>query len=142
MGLQRYSYEEMILLRLLELNSLMPHVWSEMILLAEQLLSPEEREELHRRIFEVEKMVLETEVVPKEQPDGTVVWVERIKGDLSLYDIEMAIESNPDYYCYFERPDGQKVTKFDVERQLNKIKSWLYEKVRARAQGRRFQRFR
>lgn len=132
----------MLLLRLLELNSLMPHYFGELILLAEQLLSQEEREELHGKIFDVEKLVLETEVVPKEQEDGTVLWVERIKGRLSLYDVEMAIESNPDYYCYFESDDGRRVTKFDVERKLNEIKAWLYEKVRQRAQGRRFQKFR
>ncbi len=142
MGLQRYSYEEMILLRLLELNSLLPHYWSELMLLAEQLLSSDERAELHEKLFDVEKMVLETEIVPKEQPDGSVLWVERIKGSLSLYDIEMAIESNADYYCYFERPDGSKVTKFDVERELDRIKKWLYEKVRDRSQGRRFMRYR
>lgn len=138
----RYSYEEMILLRLLEMNSLLPHYWSELILLAEQLLDPEEREELHKMIFEVEKTVLETEMEPKEKADGTVVWIERIRGRLSLYDIEMAIESNPDYYAYFEREDGMKITKFDVERQLNRIKSWLYARVRQRSQGRRFSRYR
>jgi len=132
----------MILLRLLELNSLLPHYWSELILLAEQLLDPEERLELHEKLFEVEKMVLETEIIPKEQEDGKVLWVERIKGNLSLYDIEMALESNPDYYCYFERPDGSKVSKFDVERELDRIKKWLYEKVRDRSQGRRFMRYR
>lgn len=142
MGMQRYSYEEMILLRMLEINSLVPHYWSELLLLAEQLLSPEEREQLHEMIFEVEKMVLETEMVPQETEEGGVVWTERVKGELSLYDIEMAIESNPDYYAYFEKSDGAKVTKFDIERRLDKIRKWLYDKVRARAQGRRFQKFR
>ena len=132
----------MILLRLLELNSLLPHYWSELILLAEQLLEPDERLELHEKLFDVEKMVLETEIVPREQGDGTMLWVERIKGNLSLYDIEMAIESNPDYYCYFERPDGSKVTKFDVERELDRIKKWLYGLVRDRSKGRRFMRYR
>jgi hypothetical protein len=110
--------------------------------MAEQLLSPEEREELHKMIFEIEKLVLETEVAPRETEDGKVVWVERIRSRLSLYDIEMAIESNPDYYSYFERDDGVKVTKFDIDRELNRIKSWLYSKVRDRAVGRRFQRYR
>ena len=64
----RYSYEEMILLRVLELNPLLPHLaslvlrvgaclshyWSELILLAEQLLDDDEREELHAKIFDVE----------------------------------------------------------------------------------------
>jgi hypothetical protein len=53
----------------------------------------------------------------------------------------MAIESNLDYYAYFQREDGVIVTKFDVERELEKIKGWLYEKVRQRAQGKRFSRF-
>ena len=93
-------------------------------------------------IFNVEKMVLETEVVPQEQEDGTIIWIERIVGRLSLYDIEMAIESNPDYYAYFTRQDGRVVTKFDIERELDKIKKWLFNKVRGRAEQRRFSRFR
>ena len=68
----RYSYEEMILLRILELNPLLPHYWSEVILLAEQLLDDEEREELHEKIFNVEKLVLETERIPREMADGKV----------------------------------------------------------------------
>ena len=42
------------------------------MLLAEQLLGPEERERLHEMIFDVEKMVLETEFYPRENDDGTV----------------------------------------------------------------------
>ena len=142
MAYTRYSYEEMILLRLIELNDLVPHYFSHLFLLAEQLLSPEEREELHEKIFEVEKMVLQTEVVPVEKADGSVQWVERVKGNLSMYDVEMALESSVDFYSYFEREDGSQVTRFDVERELNKIKSWLYSKVRERSSGRRFQKFR
>jgi len=112
------------------------------MLLAEQLLGAEEKEELHEMVFNVEKLVLETEIVPREREDGSVLWVERIKGRLSLYDIEMATESNPDFYAYFERVDGSRVTKFDIERELDKIKKFLYEKVRLRAQGRRFMKFR
>ena len=138
----RYSYEEMVLLRILELNPLLPHYWSELILLAEQLLDDEEREELHDRIFNVERMVLETERIPRQMADGTVLWVERTLGRLSLYDIEMAIESNPDFYAYFERPDGLKVTKFDIERELSRLKAWLFEKVRERSSKRRFNRLR
>ena len=138
----KHSYEEMILLNMMNLNSLMPHYWSELILLANQLLDDDERYELRKRIFEVEKLVLETEVVPKTLPDGKMIWVERIKGNLSLYDIEMAIESNADYFAYFERSDGLKITKFDVERKLNSIKSWLYDKVRERSSNRRFSRMR
>ena len=121
---------------------MVPHYFSHLFLLAEQLLSPEEREELHEKIFEVEKMVLQTEVVPVEKADGSVQWVERVKGNLSMYDVEMALESSVDFYSYFEREDGSQVTRFDVERELNKIKSWLYSKVRERSSGRRFQKFR
>lgn len=142
MGLQKYSYEEMILLRLLELNSLIPHYWSELILLADQLLSAEERLELYKMIFDIEKMVLETEMVSEEQENGEVIWVEKVRGQLSLYDVEMAIESNPDYYAYFEKDDGTVISKFDIERKLDKLRKWLYEKVRSRAQGRRFNKFR
>jgi hypothetical protein len=113
-----------------------------MILLADQLLTPEERLELYKMIFEVEKMVLETHMVQEETDDGESVWVEKVKGELSLYDVEMCMESLADYYAYFEREDGTTVTKFDVERKLNGIKRWLYDKVRQRSQGRRFNKFR
>lgn len=130
------------MLRIMELNPLLPHYWSELILLAEQLLDDEEREELHEKIFDIEKLVLETERIPQETADGKVIWRERIKGRLSLYDIEMAIESNPDFYAYFERPDGLKVTKFDIERELSRLKAWLFDKVRERSSNRRFNRLR
>ena len=109
---------------------------------AEQLLEPEERYELNQMIFDVEKMVFETEYVREEDAEGNILWVERIKGDLSLYDIEMAMESNLDYYSYFERDNGAMVSKFDIERKLDKIRKFIYAKVRARSMKRRFKRFR
>jgi hypothetical protein len=142
MGLVKYSYEEMILLDLHGLSTLMPHYWSQLILLAEQLLSPEERMELNEMIFNVEKMVLETEIIPERDEDGNLVWVERIRGEMSLYDIEMAFESNQDYYAYFQKDDGTIVTKFDVERKLDKIRKHIYEKVRIKSTSRRFNRMR
>lgn len=108
---------------------------------AEQLLDDQERKQLNEMIFEVEKMVFETEIVPREDDEGNVYWVERIKGRLSLYDIEMATESNPDYYAYFQRDDGRVVTKFDIERRLDRIKKWMFERITERSQNRRFQRF-
>jgi hypothetical protein len=54
----------------------------------------------------------------------------------------MAIESNADYYSYFEKDDGTIVSKFDVERELSKIKSWVYAHVREKAVGRKFHKFR
>jgi hypothetical protein len=123
---------------------MLPHYWSELVLLADQLLqTEEEREDLKQLIFEVEKLVLETEMVPVEDEEsGKLMWVERVKGDRSLYDVEMAIESNPDFYAYFEKEDGSIVTKFDIERRLDKLRKWLYEIVRQKAVGRRFQKFR
>jgi len=129
MVVTRYSYQELILLRLLELNQLMPHYWSELFLMAFQLFDPasEEYAKLQEMIRKVEQMVFDEE---------------QLKAGMSLYDIEMAIESNPDYYAYFEKSDGTQITKFDIERELNKIKSWIYEKVREKSVGRKFQRFR
>ena len=142
MGVQRTTMEEMILLRLLTHNYLNPHHWSDMLHNAYLLFDPRERVELQRRVFEIEKMVLETEVVPKEDENGQMYWVERIKGKLSIYDIEMAIESNPDYYAFFRREDGRAVSKFDVERELNELKKWIYDRVHAKASVRRFSRMR
>jgi len=97
--------------------------------MAFQLFDPasEEYAKLQEMIRKVEQMVFDEE---------------QLKAGMSLYDIEMAIESNPDYYAYFEKSDGTQITKFDIERELNKIKSWIYEKVREKSVGRKFQRFR
>lgn len=140
MAYTRYSYEEMNILAILNTSEFQPHYWSRLILLAEQLLDPHEKEELHAMLFEIEKMVLETEVVPRETPDGKIEWFERPRGEMSFYDIEMAIESNADYYCFFEKEDGTKVTRFDVERSLDRVRKWLFSKVLERAKGRRFMR--
>jgi hypothetical protein len=112
-----------------------------------QLFGPEEREQLNAMIFEVEKMVFDTEMVPREIQDENseetrIIWIERVKGEMSLYDIEMALESNMDYFAYFEKENGLIVTKFDIERKLDNIRKWLYEAVREKSQGRRFMRFR
>ena len=114
---------------MLELNSLMPHYWSELFMMSFQLFDPlgEDFSELQAAIRTVEEMVLDDE---------------QLSAGMSLYDIEMAIESNPDYYAYFEKTNGTTITKFDVERELNKIKAWIYSKVREQAIGRKFQRFR
>jgi hypothetical protein len=107
---------------------------------AEQLLTPEEREELNQMIFDIEKMVLETDVMPVKQEDGKMVWVERIRGELSLYDIEMATEANADYYAFFQKEDGAIISKFDVERRLDKVRKYVYECLRKHAEGMRFNR--
>ena len=127
MSIVRYQWEEMILLRLIELNSLMPHYWSELFILSFQLFSDDELESLKHQIRDVELMIF----LPEEIMHG-----------LSLYDIEMSLESNPDFHAFFERHDGVKVTKFDVERRLDKIRQWIFERVRDKARSRRFSRFR
>ena len=125
----RYSYTELLLLRLIELNPLLPHYYSELFLLSFQLFPPDSPEYavLQDAIREIERLVLEEDQLAAGQ---------------SLYDIEMAVESNPDYYSFFCKDDGSVVTKFDVERELNKIKAWIYSRVRELAIGRKFQRFR
>jgi hypothetical protein len=94
-----------------------------------QLFPPDSEEYavLQEAIRDIEKMVLEEN---------------QLEAGMSLYDIEMALESNPDYYSYFAKDDGSVVTKFDVERELNKIKAWIYSKVRELAIGRKFMRYR
>jgi hypothetical protein len=152
----------MILLRTLELNSLIPHYWSELFLLAKQLLNEEEEKRLYRMVRELEQLVLEEEfwynhlscskcqyswktdsdwfefeVCPKcDSPDVRIV-----RERHSLYDIEMALESNKDFTAYFERY-GIPISKFDVERRLNKIKEWIFMIVKRKASQRRFKRFR
>jgi hypothetical protein len=107
----------------------MPHYWSELFLLSFQLFDPKspEYEELQNMIAEVEFFVLDDE---------------QLEAGCSLYDIEMALESNMDYFAFFVKDNGTLITKFDVERKLNNIKSWIYAKVREKAVGRKFSRFR
>jgi len=108
-------------------DSLMPHYFSELFILSFQLFSDDELEALKKQIRDVELMIF----TPEEIMYG-----------LSLYDIEMALESNPDFHAYFERYDGSKVSKFDIERRLDSIRRWIFERVRTKAQSRRFSRFR
>jgi len=75
-----------------------------------------------------------------QQVEYMVLDEDQINAGFSLYDIEMALESNPDFYSFFERADGLTVTKFDIERKLNEIKQWIYSIVRQKAVGRKFQR--
>ena len=67
---------------------------------------------------------------------------DQLDAGYSLYDIEMASESISDYFSYFVKDNGVVITKFDVERKLNNIKSWIYARVREKSTSRRFQRFR
>lgn len=91
-------------------------------------------------IGRVEMMVNGVERVIELDAKGNVVLRERSKGMLTLYDIEMAFESNMDYYAFFEREDGVRVTKFDIERELDKIRKWIFLKVKDRAYSMRFSR--
>jgi hypothetical protein len=137
-ALNKITWEEINVMSLYGLSTLQPHYYSQMILVAEQLLTVEEREELNQMIFEVEKMVLETEVMPVKQEDGKIIWVERIRGELSLYDVEM--ESLADYYAFFQKEDGTIISKFDVERRLDKVRKYVYGCLRTHAEGMRFNR--
>ena len=162
MVVTKFDYEELILLRILELNNLMPHYWSELFVLAAQLLNDEEKKILGRMVKQVEKMVLEKEVMfnyykcndCKKEYTSKKDWydmftcpfckktdVEVLQERQSIFDIEMSMESNKDYTAYFLRY-GMKITKFDIERRLNRIKIWLFDIVRERSSKRRFRRFR
>lgn len=158
-----YDYEELVILRLLELNSLMPHYWAEFMILSFQLINPEEQKILKKKIEEVEKMVLEEDFLFNKYkcldcnkkfrtrvdwfdlsegcPKCQSLNIETVRDRHSLYDIEMSMESNRDYNAFFLRY-GDKISKFDVERKLIKIKEFVFRLVRERAQSRRFKRFR
>lgn len=158
----RFDYEEMIILRMVELNSLMPHYWSELFLLSRQLFTERTEElQLDKYIRQLEEDVLEEEEIYncficqecgakfRTRQDWFEIQecykcrssdVKLVEERLSLYDIEMALESNTDYNSYM-RKYGTKISKFDIERRLNTIKEWMYLKVRDKSQGRRFKRF-
>lgn len=136
----RINYQEIILHSILSLSPLMPHYFSTLLTYATQLLEDQEIREMEMMIGRVEAMVNGIERFMIQNDDGTIQIRERPAGNMTLYDIEMAMESNPDYYSYFERPDGKKVTKFDVERELDKIRKWVFLKVKERAYQTRFTR--
>jgi len=98
-------------------------------MLSFQLFDPksEDYEILQNLIAQIEFMVFDAD---------------QLEAGMSLYDIEMSLESNMDFFAYFEKSDGVTITKFDVERRLNNIKSWIYSRVREKAIGRKFQRYR
>lgn len=134
------SYQEIVLHQVMSLSPYMPGYWSQLFTVAIQLLDADEIVEMERKIAHVEMIVNGSEKKVEMMEDGTVKIVEVPKGSLTLYDIEMAFESNPDYYAYFERDDGIRITKFDIERELDKIRKWLFLKVKDRAYGMRFTR--
>ena len=74
---------------------------------------------------------------PKCQYSDILVTSER----QSIYDIEMAFESNRDYSAFFIK-NGKRITRFDCERRLNAVKVWLFAIVQQRSSKRRFKRFR
>jgi predicted Zn-ribbon and HTH transcriptional regulator len=152
----------MIILRMIELNSMIPHYWSELFLLSKQLFTePEEELMLEMFVRTLEEDVLEREYIYnkfickkceykfmtrqdwfeiQQCPKCSSSDVRLVYERMSLYDIEMALESNQDYNSYMRRY-GVKISKFDIERRLNTIKEWIYGKVREKSVGRRFKRF-
>jgi hypothetical protein len=132
------------------------------MILAFQLLNTEEQKILKKQIEQIEQMVLEEEKLYNEYKcidcnhffKSRLDWFE-IRGcpkcrsfnvntmmeRFSLYDIEFAMESNRDFNSFFIRY-STRVTKFDITRRLNKIKSWIFSVIRSKAESRRFKRFR
>lgn len=130
-------------------------------MLASQLLSEEERAIMGMMVRQIENMVLEDECLVNHYRCGGcgLYWTSKkdwfdvqfcpkcknpkvitIQERQSIYDIEFVFESNRDYTAYFERY-GQKITRSDVERRLNRIKEWLFGLIREKSEGRRFKRF-
>jgi len=137
--------------------------WSEFFSISLQLLNEQETEKLTAHIREVEKFVLEEQYWynyfrcanenchHKWKTDSD--WIEREKCPVcgagsakllqdrhTLYDIEMAIESNPDYTSFFKRYSTD-IYKFDIERKLDAIRRWVFRIIKERASNRRFRRF-
>jgi hypothetical protein len=129
---------ERAIVRLLDLDRNKPNYFTELILLARQMIDYEEEEELRAMLFEVQRKVLETKIVPAEDRFGNTVWVERLSGPQTFYDIDMAMGQNDDCYAYFEKEDGTKVSRFEIERDMEDIRRWVYGKVRKRAMAMRF----
>lgn len=157
----RFDYEEMVLLRIIELNELVPHYFSNLMLLTDQLINDDERDQLSYMITDIEDYVFEKEDLNHEFycrdckknwetrieplyvakcPHCKSVKIVNIRMGKTFYDLELAMESNQDYNSYFKRY-GKKISKFSLERRLNMIKKWVFALIRERASSRRFQRF-
>ena len=157
---QKIDFEEAILIRILSLSPLMPHYWSDFFVNSRLLLSSDEEIQLGRYIRDVERFVLEEDYwfnffrckscgkSFQTEDDWYMVSgcrscksrdIELVSEKQTLYDIEMAIESNRDFTAYFEKY-GTAISKFDVERRLNKIKEWIFTLIKERAKTRRFKR--
>jgi len=136
----RIQYEEILLHSIFALHPLTPKYWSQLLWMCSQLLSVEQLHELEKKLGQVEMLVNGKERYIEKQPNGEIVIRERSAGTYTLYDIEMAFESLPDYLAYFQREDGTKVTKFDIERELDKIRKWIFWIVREKAYNTRFTR--
>lgn len=127
-----------------------------------QLLNEQEKAVLGRMIHQVEKMVLEDDVmfnyymcnICKYKWKSEKDWfdisncpkcmkndVETLQERMGIYDIEFAFESNRDYSSYFLKY-GQRIYRIDVERRLERIKTFIFNVVRERSSKRRFRRFR
>jgi predicted Zn-ribbon and HTH transcriptional regulator len=132
------------------------------MVLAFQLLNTDEQKILKKQIEEIEQMVLEDDVLFNVYKCNDCKYKWKTKTDWfdiqgcpkcrgmnivslqerqSLFDIEMACESNRDYNAFFLRY-GDRVDKFSIERRLIKIKQWVFMIIRERAGSRRFKRFR
>jgi hypothetical protein len=133
-------YQEIVLHQLMSLNSLLPHYYSMLLSLSVQLLNDDEIAEMERMIGKVEMMVNGEERRLVMGDDGEPHIVVTSKGEYTLYDIEMVFESHQDYYAFIERDDGVRITRFDVERELDKIRKFIYMKVKQRALSMRFTR--
>jgi predicted Zn-ribbon and HTH transcriptional regulator len=160
--IRKMEFEEIVILKIINTSTLMPHYWSDFVVTAKQLLNHEQEKRLASMVREVEKMVLEEEfyynVFVCKSKECNHVWrteddwyevascpkcksydAKLVQERHSLYDIEMAIESNRDFTAFFNRY-GAKIYKFDIERKLNKIKEWVFVIVKEKAQSRRFTR--
>jgi len=133
------------------------------MILAFQLLEPEEQKVLKQKIEEIEKSVLEDDVLynrykclscgykfrsktdwfdlKKGCPRCNDINIKTVKDRNSLWDIEFSMESNQDFGAFFIRY-GDRIYKTDLERKLVKIKQYIFIKIRELASSRRFKRFR
>jgi len=135
---RRIQYEEILLHSIFGLHPMQPMYWSTFFWLCSQLLTVEQMKELEQRLGKVEMLVNGKERFIEKLSNGEIIIKERPAGSLSTYDIEMAFNSSDDYYAFFERPDGVKITKFDIEREFDKIRKWVFLIVREKAYNTRF----
>lgn len=121
--------DEMIFMRILNLNPIDSNYWSNLFNYARLLLRdyPEWSYELEKKIYEFRRKLTET---PTPNYENFLKLPQKRKADLMIPDfwlIITTIEGVDDLNAYFKDSKGNKITKHHLIGELEEIKSKIFE---------------